>query len=196
MSTERVGKKAGDGGNEGTGETAGKHSFPLQDGGDVEKEPSSSRMRVRGGRLCQPYPQGDEDNRQGEIIVMSTKGYTAFTDLEAENIKATGGFAGNIVGNVTGHLAGITKLEKAADYALSAAESAKPIISLKTTVANKIFTLGLPEGHTAVVYNHGTETLKVKNVTGDTATDLATTKALLIVGGGSTANTNIIIALN
>ena len=127
---------------------------------------------------------------------MSTKGYTAFTDLEANNVKALTGFAGALTGNVTGHLSGITKLEKAADYALSATEVAKPFISLKTTVASKIFTLGLAEGEAAVVYNHGTETLKIKNISGDTATDLAATKALLVVGGNSTANTNIIIALN
>lgn len=37
---------------------------------------------------------------------MGTKGYTVFTNLEATNIKATGGIAGNLTGNVTGALAG------------------------------------------------------------------------------------------
>ena len=97
MSTERVGKKAGDGGKEGTGgergsrmrgrgkegtgETAGKHSFPLQDGGDVEKEPrgrgtranavwaygcrwgyvNRTRREEGGGRVSQ-RGAGDEEN--------------------------------------------------------------------------------------------------------------------------------------
>jgi hypothetical protein len=37
---------------------------------------------------------------------MGTKGYTVFTNLEAANIKATGGFVGDLTGNVSGTLVG------------------------------------------------------------------------------------------
>ena len=62
------------------------------------------------------------------------------------------------------------------------------------TAENKALTLGLAAGQVAFVYNHGTNTLTVKNVAGDDGTSLATTKLLLVVGHG-TANKSTVIAL-
>jgi hypothetical protein len=63
------------------------------------------------------------------------------------------------------------------------------------SVASKVLTLGLAAGQAMIVYNAGSETLTVKNVSGDTGTSLATTKAVLVIGS-ATANASIVIALN
>lgn len=109
------------------------------------------------------------------------------------------GIEANVTGNVTGTqkgaVTGSVVIEKAADYALAAAEKANLFISIKATAASKVFTLGLAAGQIAMVYNHGTETFTLKNVAGDTGTSVATTKLILVVGS-ATANASTVIALN
>jgi len=107
----------------------------------------------------------------------------------------TGDVTGNVIGSQTGAVLGSKVIEKAADYALVAAEKANLVFSLKATAGSKTFTLGLAAGQVAFVYNHGTESYTVKNVAGDTGTVLATTKLLLIVGS-ATANASTVIELN
>ena len=109
--------------------------------------------------------------------------------------NVTGNVIGNVAGMLTGGAIGMATIEKAVDYALVAAEKANLVISAKMTAEGKTLTLGLAAGQVAFVYNHGTNTLTVKNVAGDNGTSLATTKLLLVVGHG-TANTSTVIALN
>ncbi len=114
------------------------------------------------------------------------------TGIEA-NVK--GDITGNVAGMLTGGVIGLATVEKADSYALAAAEKAKLVISAKMTAGSKVLTLGLAAGQVAFVYNHGTETYTVKNVSGDTGTPLATTKLLLVVGR-ATANASTVVALN
>jgi hypothetical protein len=107
----------------------------------------------------------------------------------------TGNVTGNVIGSQTGAVLGSKVIEKAADYALVAAEKANLVFSLKATAGSKTFTLGLAAGQVAFVYNHGTESYTVKNVAGDDGTVLATTKLLLIVGS-ATVNASTVIELN
>jgi len=128
--------------------------------------------------------------------------YTKLTNLEltgllkvAGAITASGGVAGNVTGNLTGGVLGAKTIEKADSYALAAADRAAVFISLKNTGSSKIFTLGLAAGQIALVYNHGTQSVTVKNVADDTGTTLATTKLILVVGS-ATADASTVIALN
>lgn len=114
------------------------------------------------------------------------------TGIEA---NVTGDVTGNVAGMLTGGVIGMATIEKAVDYALTAADKAKLVISAKMTASGKVLTLGLAAGQVAFVYNHGSETYTVKNVAGDNGTSLATAKLLLVVGHG-TANTSTVIALN
>lgn len=98
---------------------------------------------------------------------------------------------GNLIGAITGSIS----IEKADSYALTSAESKKFVISLKNTGNSKTFTLGLEDGQVALVYNHGTESFTLKNVSGDTGTTVATTKLYLVIGS-KTANASKVIALN
>lgn len=123
----------------------------------------------------------------GETVLKITE-----SGIEA---NLTGDVTGNVTGNITGAIFGAQSIEKAADYTLSAAERSTLFISLKNTAESKTFTLGLAAGQIAVVYNHGANTVTVKNVSGDTGTSLATTKALLVVGS-ATANASTVIAIN
>ncbi|MCK9326321.1 MAG: hypothetical protein M0P69_12585 [Bacteroidales bacterium] len=102
---------------------------------------------------------------------------------------------GNVTGTLTGDVVGLATIEKAVDYALTAAEKAKLVISAKMTAGSKTLTLGLVAGQVAFVYNHGTNTYTVKNVAGDTGTELATTKLMMVVGS-ATANASIAVVLN
>ena len=102
---------------------------------------------------------------------------------------------GNVAGMLTGGVIGMATIEKAVDYALTADEKAKIVVSGKMTAENKTLTLGLAAGQVAFVYNHGTNTFTVKNVATDTGTSLATTKLLLVVGH-ATKDTSTVIALN
>jgi hypothetical protein len=102
---------------------------------------------------------------------------------------------GNVTGTLTGGVVGLATVEKAVDYALTAAEKAKLVISAKMTAGSKTLTLGLVAGQVAFVYNHGTNTYTVKNVAGDTGTELATTKLMMVVGS-ATANASIAVVLN
>jgi len=102
---------------------------------------------------------------------------------------------GNVTGTLTGDVVGLATIEKAVDYALTAAEKAKLVISAKMTAGSKTLTLGLAAGQVAFVYNHGTNTYTVKNVAGDTGTELATTKLMMVVGS-ATANASIAVVLN
>lgn len=109
--------------------------------------------------------------------------------------NVTGNLTGNVIGSQTGAILGSKVIEKADSYALAAADKANLVLSLKATAGSKTFTLGLAAGQIALVYNHGTETFTVKNVAGDTGTELATTKLILIVGS-ATANASTVVALN
>lgn len=102
---------------------------------------------------------------------------------------------GNVAGMLTGGVIGMATIEKAVDYALTADEKAKIVVSGKMTAEDKTLTLGLAAGQVAFVYNHGTNTFTVKNVATDTGTSLATTKLLLVVGH-ATKDTSTVIALN
>lgn len=105
------------------------------------------------------------------------------------------GIEANLNGSQKGAILGSVVIEKANDYALSDSEKANFIFSLKATAASKVFTLGLDAGQAALVYNHGTESFTLKNVSGDTGTTVATTKLVLVVGN-ATANASTVVALN
>lgn len=105
------------------------------------------------------------------------------------------GIEANVTGTQKGAVTGSVVIEKAADYALAAAEKANLFFSLEATAASKVFTLGLAAGQIALVYNHGTETFTLKNVAADTGTSIATTKLVLVVGS-ATANASTVVALN
>lgn len=109
--------------------------------------------------------------------------------------NVTGDLTGNVAGMLTGGVIGMATIEKAVDYALTADEKAKIVVSGKMTAENKTLTLGLAAGQVAFVYNHGTNTFTVKNVAGDTGTSLATGKIILMTGS-TTANASTVIALN
>lgn len=118
--------------------------------------------------------------------------YTKFTRVES------GEFKGPLTGSATGLVGSVISsntISKAVDYALSATEIAKLFTSITMTVASKVLTLGLAAGQMMIIYNAGAETLTVKNVSGDTGTSLATTKAILVIGS-ATADASIVIALN
>jgi len=125
---------------------------------------------------------------------------TNFTEVTADVF--TGALTGNVTGNVTGSagsLAGVlnatAEISKEADYALLATDKVKPIIVAKMTAESKVLTLGLAANQAVIVYNSGTNTFKVKNVAADTGTDLATTKAILVIGS-ATKDASIVVALN
>ena len=105
------------------------------------------------------------------------------------------GVEGNVVGSQKGAILGSVAISKADNYALSAAEKANLVFSLKATAGSKTFTLGLQTGQVALVYNEGTNTFTVKNVAGDDGTSLETTKLVLIIAS-TTANASKVIALN
>ena len=109
------------------------------------------------------------------------------------NIK--GNVEGNVVGSQKGAILGSVAISKDDDYALSAAEKANLVFSLKATAGSKTFTLGLQTGQVALVYNEGTNTFTVKNVADDTGTSLETLKLVLIIAS-TTAKASKVIALN
>lgn len=106
-----------------------------------------------------------------------------------------GNIKGNVVGSQKGAILGSVAISKAVDYALSDAEKANLAFSLKMTAGSKTFTLGLSDGQVALVYNEGTNTFTVKNVSDDDGTSLETTKLVLIIAS-TTANASKVIALN
>ncbi len=105
------------------------------------------------------------------------------------------GIEGNLIGNVAGALLGSKSISKAADYSLTAAEKANTAFLLKATAASKTFTLGLAAGQIAFIVNVGTNAFTVKNVAADTGTEVAATKAVMIIAS-ATANASTVIALN
>jgi hypothetical protein len=109
------------------------------------------------------------------------------------NVK--GNVEGSVTGSQTGAILGSAVIEKADSYALGDADKANLFISLKCTGDGKTFTLGLAAGQVALVYNHGSKSITVKNVADDTGTTLATTKLILVLGS-ATANASTVIALN
>lgn len=102
---------------------------------------------------------------------------------------------GDVTGSQTGAILGSAVIEKADSYALGDADKANLFISLKCTGDGKTFTLGLAAGQVALVYNHGSKSITVKNVVDDTGTTLATTKLILVLGS-ATANASTVIELN
>lgn len=130
------------------------------------------------------------------------EGYTNFTKVFAEVVRGT-----EIVGTVTGTASNASNLEgsinssnelsKADNYSLSTVEKKKFFTALTMTAEDKVLTLGVNVGQSMIVYNTGVNSFTVKNIGDDTGTVLATTKAILIVGGvTSSANKSIVIALN
>lgn len=130
------------------------------------------------------------------------EGYTNFTKVFAEVVRGT-----EIVGTVTGTASNASNLEgsinssnelsKADNYSLSTVEKKKFFTALTMTAEDKVLTLGVNVGQAMIVYNNGVNSFTVKNIGDDTGTVLATTKAILIVGGvTSSANKSIVIALN
>ena len=108
--------------------------------------------------------------------------YTRFTKVQADQLK------GGIVGKTT--------LSKAADYALTAAEAAVPVIGITLTAASKSVVLGLADGQAAIVINEGaTNAFTAKNLTGDTGTSIAESKVALVIGS-TTANATAVYILN
>lgn len=131
------------------------------------------------------------------------EGYTNFTKVYATEVNGAS-IVGPVTGNatsatsaasLTGSVISTNTISKAVDYALVAAEKAKLFTSITMSASEKVLTLGLAAGQVMIVYNAGAETVKVKNVADDTGTDVATTKAILIIGS-ATADTSIVIALN
>lgn len=108
--------------------------------------------------------------------------YTRFTKVEADVLK--------------GGIAGKTTLSKAADYTLSAAEAAVPVIGITMTAASKSAVLGLNDGQVAIVINEGaTNAFTAKNLSGDTGTSIAAGKVALVIGS-ETANGTAAYVLN
>lgn len=120
---------------------------------------------------------------------------TGTTVLKITETGIEANLTGNVAGTLTGGVVGLAKVEKGVDYALTATEKANLVISAKMTAGSKTLTLGLAAGQVAFVYNHGTDTYTVKNVAGDTGTELATTKLMMVVGS-ATANASIAVVLN
>lgn len=124
----------------------------------------------------------------GETVLKITE-----SGIEA---KLTGDVVGNLTGNQKGAILGSVAISKADSYALTAAEKANLAFLLTATAGSKTFTLGLAAGQVALVYNAGdTNAFTLKNVSGDTGTSLAATKAALVIAS-ATANASTVIALN
>lgn len=123
-----------------------------------------------------------------------TAGKYVIWDASTDTLTVTG--AVNAIGGIAGALTGSVAIEKADNYALSDAEKANQFISLKASAGSKTFTLGLPDGQVALVYNAGdTNAFTLKNVSGDTGTSIAATKLVLVVAS-TTANKSTVIELN
>ena len=125
------------------------------------------------------------------------------TNLEVTETVKAAGFTGPLTGNVSGNATvgsltiGTLAIQKADNYALSAAEKAKVFIGCEMTAGSKVLTLGLTAGQMVIVRNVGaTNAFTVKSIAGDTGTSLAAGRSLLLIAGSSTANTNIVIALD
>lgn len=118
---------------------------------------------------------------------------TRLTNLEvAEGVKAPIFTGDAVLGSI---VVGAKAIQKADSYALAAAEK-KTLIKCEMTAGSKVLTLGLPEGHMAVVKNVGaTNAFTVKNIAGDTGTSLAAGKSILVFAG-TTKDTNTVIALD
>ena len=122
--------------------------------------------------------------------------YTKLTNLEVGDLKAST-ITGTLASTFKGPLNGTVKVAKADSYSLTAAEKNNIVFLASMSDASKVLTLGLPEGQLVFVINTGgTNAISVKNVSGDTGTSVAAGKAILLVAGSSTADTNTVIALN
>lgn len=140
------------------------------------------------------YSTFGEDGKGHDVKAYGdTSGKYMEWDASANKMTVSGEVA--VTGGIAGALTGSVVIEKADNYTLSDADKANTFISLKATAASKTFTLGLAAGQVAIVYNHGTETFTLKNVSDDTGTSIATTKCVLVVGS-DTANASTVIALN
>lgn len=133
---------------------------------------------------------------------------TRLTNLEVEEnvlidgyISASVSAGAPVVTGVTVNagamVIGVLALQKADNYSLAAAEKSKVFIGCEMTAGSKVLTLGLTAGQMVIVKNVGaTNAFTVKNIAGDTGTSLAAGKSLMLIAGSSTANTNIVIALD
>lgn len=118
-----------------------------------------------------------------------TTGATVFKITES-------GIEGNLKGSQTGAILGSKAISKAVDYSLTAAEKANTAFLITATADSKTFTLGLAAGQIAFIINAGdTNAFTVKNVAADTGTEVAATKAVMIIAS-ATANASTVIALN
>lgn len=131
------------------------------------------------------------------------EGYTNFTKVYATEVRGAS-IVGPVTGNadtatsaakLTGSIISANTLSKSDNYALTASEIAKVFTSITQSGDNKTLTLGLAAGQAMIVHNAGAKTITIKNVSGDTGTSLATTKAILVVGS-ATQDASIVIALN
>jgi hypothetical protein len=124
----------------------------------------------------------------GETVLKITE-----SGIEA---NVTGNVTGNVAGMLTGGIVGGAALTKADNYALGAADKAKVALSIILSAGSKTITAGLAAGQVMFIHNAGdTNAFTLKNVSGDTGTEIAAGKIVLIIGS-ATANASTIIALN
>lgn len=120
---------------------------------------------------------------------------TNFNEVTMEKLVAEKLVAEELTGKLSGMLMASPKISNAADYALTSEDKKYTVIVAEMTEASKVLTLGLAANEVVIVYNTAATTFTVKNIAADTGTSLATTKAILVVGG-TTKDTSIVIALN
>lgn len=115
---------------------------------------------------------------------------TNFNEVTMEKLVAE-----ELTGKLSGMLMASPKISNAVDYALTSEDKKYTVIVAEMTEASKVLTLGLAANEVVIVYNTAATAFKVKNIAADTGTSLTTTKAILVVGG-TTKDTSIVIALN
>lgn len=103
---------------------------------------------------------------------------------------------GNITGILTGGIVGGAALAKADDYMLGTTDKAKLALSITLSAASKTVTAGLAAGQLMFIHNAGdANAFTLKNIAGDTGTEIAAGKIVLVVGS-ATANASTVVALN
>ncbi len=111
--------------------------------------------------------------------------YTRFTNLEV---------TGELKAVLSGVLTGVS-LSKANNYTLADSEKLA-YVGATLSAASKTLTLGLPDNAVCVVVNEGgTNAFTLKNVAGDSGTNMAAVKVAL-VRASTTANGSKVYVLN
>ena len=118
--------------------------------------------------------------------------YTRFTNVEAQNIKAT-----NLDGNVSDQKSGNAQsIEMSVDTTLTDAQKNTLAVLFTCSAASKALTLGLEDGQIMFVANiGGTNAVTVKAISGDTGSSVGAGKVAIVVAS-KTANASKIYVLN